>query len=232
MPFSTRKPWIAPSSVRAQTVATSAMVPFVIHILAPLRIQSEPSRARVRAHRARVGAGVRLGQTEAADRLAGVHRRQPALLLLLGAPLPDREHRQRALHRDGAADAGVARLELEAGEPVGDRARAGEAVAVEVHAEEAELAQLRHQLARQDPLLEPVADVRQHVLAHEGAHGVADRPLLVVEQGVDREEVERVERGLLLGHGQGARVPWPRARGDLPALTLLLSGSAEARSRR
>ena len=35
---------MAPSSVRAQTVATSAMVPFVIHILAPLRIQSEPSR--------------------------------------------------------------------------------------------------------------------------------------------------------------------------------------------
>ena len=115
--------------------------------------------ARVRAHRAGVGARVGLGEAEAADRLAGVHRRQPALLLLLGAPAPDREHRERALHRDRAADARVARLELEAGEAVGDGARAREAVALEVHPEEAELAELGDQLARQDPLLEPVADL-------------------------------------------------------------------------
>ena len=44
MPFSTMKPRIAPSSVRAQTIAMSAIVPFVIHIFAPFRIQSEPSR--------------------------------------------------------------------------------------------------------------------------------------------------------------------------------------------
>ena len=44
MPRSTRKPRISSSSVRAQTTATSAIVPLVIHILAPLRIQSEPSR--------------------------------------------------------------------------------------------------------------------------------------------------------------------------------------------
>ena len=44
MPFSTRKPRIAPSSVRAHTIATSAIVPLVIHIFAPFRIQSEPSR--------------------------------------------------------------------------------------------------------------------------------------------------------------------------------------------
>ncbi len=38
-----------PSSVRAHTVATSAMLPLVIHILVPLRTQSSPSRtARVR----------------------------------------------------------------------------------------------------------------------------------------------------------------------------------------
>ena len=33
-----------PSSVCAQTTATSATEPFVIHILAPFRIQSSPSR--------------------------------------------------------------------------------------------------------------------------------------------------------------------------------------------
>jgi hypothetical protein len=40
---STMNPWM-PSSVLAQTIAIFAMVPLVIHILAPLRIQSSPSR--------------------------------------------------------------------------------------------------------------------------------------------------------------------------------------------
>ena len=70
-----------------------------------------------------------------------------------------------------------------------------------MHPEEAELAELRDQLARQDPLLEPVADVGQDALPHELAHGVPDRPLLVVEQRVEGEEVERVERGLRVGDG-------------------------------
>src|SRR5580658_3007980 len=48
VPFSTRKPRM-PSSVRAQTTATSATDPFVIQVFSPLRIQpDEPSRtARV-----------------------------------------------------------------------------------------------------------------------------------------------------------------------------------------
>ena len=44
MSFSTMKPLIEPSSVRAQTTATSAIVPFVIHIFVPFRTQSAPSR--------------------------------------------------------------------------------------------------------------------------------------------------------------------------------------------
>jgi hypothetical protein len=48
VPRGTRKPR-TPSSVRAQTTATSAAEPFVIHIFDPCRIQSSPSRrARVR----------------------------------------------------------------------------------------------------------------------------------------------------------------------------------------
>ena len=154
-----------------------------------------PIAPRVRAHRAGIGARVRLRQPEAADHLARVHPRQPVLLLLLRAPAPDREHRERALHRDGAADARVTRLELEARQAIRDRARTGEAVAVQVHAEEAELRELRHHLSRQDALLEPVADLGQHLLADELPHRVPDRLLLVVEQRVDREEVEGVERG-------------------------------------
>ena len=41
-----------PSSVRAQTTATSAIEPLVIHIFCPFRIQSSPSRRARRAHRA------------------------------------------------------------------------------------------------------------------------------------------------------------------------------------
>ena len=44
VPCSTMKPRISPSSVRAHTIAMSAIVPFVIHIFDPLRIQSGPSR--------------------------------------------------------------------------------------------------------------------------------------------------------------------------------------------
>jgi hypothetical protein len=49
----------------------------------------------------------------------------------------------------------------------------------------------------------PCPDVGQHALAHELAHGVADRLLLVVEQRVEGEEVERVESGELGRHGHG-----------------------------
>ena len=44
MSFSTRNPRISSSSVLAHTTATSAIVPFVIHIFAPFRTQSPPSR--------------------------------------------------------------------------------------------------------------------------------------------------------------------------------------------
>jgi hypothetical protein len=44
MPFSTRKPLILPSSVRAHTTATSASEPLVIHIFEPFRTQPSPER--------------------------------------------------------------------------------------------------------------------------------------------------------------------------------------------
>ena len=44
VPAGTRKPRTPSSSVRAQTTATSAMPPLVIHILVPLSTQSPPSR--------------------------------------------------------------------------------------------------------------------------------------------------------------------------------------------
>jgi hypothetical protein len=71
-----------------------------------------------------------------------------------------------------------------------------------VHPEEAEPRQLAEQLPRQDSLLEPVADLGKDALADELADGVADRPLLVVEQAVDVEKVVRVERASGLGRGR------------------------------
>ena len=52
-------------------------------------------------------------------------------------------------------------------------------------------------LAREDALLEPVADLVEDVVADELPDRVADRLLLVVEERVDREVVERVEGGAL-----------------------------------
>src|SRR5260370_16257961 len=66
-----------------------------------------------------------------------------------------------------------------------------------MHAEEPELRDLLYELARQDPLLEPLADVGHDARTHELPHGVANRALLVVEERVEREEVARVERRLL-----------------------------------
>jgi hypothetical protein len=66
-----------------------------------------------------------------------------------------------------------------------------------VHAEQAEAAELLRELPRQDRLLEPVADLGEDPLADELPHRVADRALLVVEEGVECEEVARVELRLL-----------------------------------
>ena len=44
IPFSTTKPRISPSPVRAHTTARSEIVPFVIHIFEPFSTQSPPSR--------------------------------------------------------------------------------------------------------------------------------------------------------------------------------------------
>jgi hypothetical protein len=62
-----------------------------------------------------------------------------------------------------------------------------------MHPEEPELRELRHQLAREDALLEPLADLGQHALAYEPAHGVADRLLLVLEERVEGQEIQGVE---------------------------------------
>ncbi len=105
----------------------------------------DPVRARASGggpHRRGVGAGVGLGEAEAADRLSRRHPGQPLLLLLFGAELPDREHRQRSLDGDEGAEAAVTRLQFEAGDAVAGGRGARAAIALEVHAEQAQAAKL------------------------------------------------------------------------------------------
>ncbi len=141
-----------------------------------------------RAHPAGIAAEIPLGQAEAADRVAGGHARQPRLLLLLRTVGPDRVHRERALHRHERPETRIAGFELEARQTVGDGARPRAAVAVQVHPEQAEVADLLDHRARERVVLEPLRDVRQHAIAHERADRVADEALVVGEQRVDPQE--------------------------------------------
>src|SRR5438132_7324343 len=94
---------------------------------------------RPRRHPGRVGAKLRLGQTEAPDHLACRHPWEPVLLLLLRPIAMNREHGQRALHRNEAAQPTVATLEFLAGESINHVAHPRGATAMQVHAEDAEL---------------------------------------------------------------------------------------------
>jgi hypothetical protein len=63
-----------------------------------------------------------------------------------------------------------------------------------MHPEQAEITELLGHRAREGVVFEPFPDVRQHAVAHERAHRVADEPLVVGEQRVDAQKVERVGR--------------------------------------
>jgi hypothetical protein len=133
---------------------------------------------------------IRFGEAEAADRVAGRHPGQPFLLLRLGAVPPDRVHGERTLHGDQAAQPRVGRLHFPAGDAVRDRAHAGAAVAGQVHAEQAELAEFGHQFAGERASLEPVRDVRHDTVSRVAAHRVADQALIGRQLVVDPEQVK------------------------------------------
>jgi len=88
------------------------------------------------------------------------------------------------------AQAGVGGLHLAAGDAVGDRAHPGAAVPGQVHAQQAELAELRGKLAGERSGLEPVGDVRHDPLGGERPHGVTDQALLRGQLVVDPEQVD------------------------------------------
>ena len=63
-----------------------------------------------------------------------------------------------------------------------------------MHPEQTELRELGEDLEREDPFLEPVTDLLEHVVADELANRVADRTLLVVEEGLAALTMERLAR--------------------------------------
>ena len=148
----------------AHTTATSATEPLVIHILRAVEHPVVAVAPGAGAHRAGVGAGVGLGQPEAADRLAGGHPRQPLLLLLLAARSA-RSRTSPATPAPRPATGCPSRRPRAPGRPgrTSTALMPGAAVALEVHAEQAELAEALHQAARVVDLaaLEPVRDVRR-----------------------------------------------------------------------
>ena len=80
-----------------------------------------------------------------------------------------------------AAHARVARLEFHARDTVCDRAGPRAAEAAQVHAENAEVAQLAAERDRKRPLFKPLRDLREHSTSHERANGVANHPFFVGE---------------------------------------------------
>ena len=90
----------------------------------------------------------------------------------------------------------VAPLQLLHDEAVGDVVEPGAAVLLrQVGAEHAQLGHARDQLLGELALDVGLADDRDEVLVHPGADGVADRALLLGEEGVEVQEIDAGELG-------------------------------------
>ena len=167
-PFSTRNA-LTPSSVAAQTTATSASAPFVIQCFAPSSVQSAPCRrARVRM---RPGSEPPCDSVNAKQPsfVAARELRQPSRALLLRAERMDRTHDEAALHRNAAAHAAVAALELLADEAVRGGLKPGAAVTAQSRAEQSELGEARNELDRETFSRETLRDDRRDLSVDEPA---------------------------------------------------------------
>ena len=134
---------------------------------------------RDRDHPTGVRAVVGLGQPEAADAPPARQLGQPAPLLLVAAEFVDGIHHERSLHRCERAHPGIAALQLLHDQPVGDviEARAAELLG-EVRPEQPQLGHLGNEVGGELARDVVLADHRDDVVVHPGAHRVADGALL------------------------------------------------------
>ena len=128
---------------------------------------------------------VRLGETEAAERLPRLEPRQPLLLLRLRAVGIDRIHHEAALHGSKRAQARIAALQLLHDEAIGDIVEAGAAIAFEGGAEDAHLPERLgdFEWERFVPVV-PAHDGHE-LLLHPVTDGVPHHPLFFRQQCLD-----------------------------------------------
>ena len=128
--------------------------------------------------------GARLGDPQRADLLAGDPGDQPALLLLLGAEVEDRRHRDRGVGVEPGGDAAGAAAAGQLLDP--DRVvQVGAALAAqllgELQPEEAELGAAPVELTGEFPRLLPPVDVRRDLLGDEARDGFPQLLMLLAE---------------------------------------------------
>src|SRR5690606_33784822 len=158
-----------PSSVRAQTTATSAIEPLVIQSLVPssTHVPAEVRRAVVRIPPGSLpwSGSVRPKHPTASP----VAMRGSQACFCSSEP-----YRERALDGHEAAQPTVDGLELEAGQAVRHGAGARAAVARQRHPEQSHPAELRYQLDREPALGEPPTGERHRLLGEEGSNSLLD----------------------------------------------------------
>jgi hypothetical protein len=140
--------------------------------------------ARRRPDRGYVRAGAGLGDPEGSDQLALDPGDQPALLLLLGAELPDRRRGDlgmRSQTRGYAAAAPRTRQLLDPDRIVDVVASLAAVLGLVFEAEEAELAAAVVELAGELARLLPSLDVRRDLLTDEAADGFPQLLVLLAE---------------------------------------------------
>jgi hypothetical protein len=132
-----------------------------------------------------VGAGVRLGQAEAAELLATGQRLEPFFLLGIGAVLAGDAAGQRVLHRDDGRGGAIAGGDFFQRQHQAHVVHAGAAPLLgHDHAHGAEFAQFLQGLGREGVLPVPFGGEGGEALLREGAHRVADHFLFLRENHV------------------------------------------------
>ena len=155
---------------------------------------------------------VGLGEGEGAEALGPGHRRQPALLLLLGAEHGDRAHRQPRLDAEEGAQAAVAAVELHVHQPGGDCAHRRAAVALDAVADQPQLAEPPVERQRHLGALPVVGDHRQDLAVHEAPAALEVVDLLLTELVADEEVVGAERLADVGGRGRGGSARLGRGR--------------------
>ena len=203
---------ISPSPVTAVIVTHAVMsVPaLVMKIFDPSTTHSPPSSLGRRARCTRVRAGVRLGQPERGERLAGREVGEPLTPLCLGAEVVDRERAERVVRGDGDRDRRVDARQLLDRDRVGERVGAAAAVGLrDRHAHQPELRQLGDELVREPLLAVELFGDRRDLLERELSNRVAHQLVFALDVEVHAGALSSARIGGRWYRGAGGGVSKP-----------------------